>query len=124
MTGATRRGPDNRRSPVNDFRQDYRVAFLRHLSRRDEVTRASGYDLGRRAVDEGVSLLHMVSVHHALLSDVLASSPDDPADIVTAGGSFLLEVLAAADMAQRGLRDDRTPSLNDIGAPDGLGQHP
>ena len=86
--------------------RDYRAAFLRYLPRRDEAARHSGYELGRSAVAEGISILELVRMHHQILLEVLRDIRDDDlTDVATAASEFLVEVLATYDMAQRVLRE-------------------
>ena len=82
--------------------RDYRAAFLRYLPRRDEAALHSAYELGRRAVAEGVSLLELIRIHHEVLLDVLKDSrPDELHGVATAASEFLVEALAVHEMAQR-----------------------
>jgi hypothetical protein len=86
--------------------QDYRIAFLRYLPRREEADLARGYALGRDALVGGTALLDLVHIHHEILAETL-----EPADVeqhretVAAAGAFFAEVVAAYEMAQRGLLD-------------------
>jgi hypothetical protein len=82
----------------DDLVKDYRAAFLRHLARRDEDGLAHGYELGRRALREGTSLLEVVRVHHLVLAEVARSDRDDPGETALAASQFLLEVLASFEM--------------------------
>jgi hypothetical protein len=89
----------------DEVARDYRAAFLRYLPRRDEAALHSGYELGRSAVAEGISMLELVRIHHEVLAPVLLDSdPDQAADVTVAASDFLVEVLATFDMTQRGLR--------------------
>ena len=89
----------------DDVARDYRAAFLRYLPRRDEAALHSGYELGRAAVGDGVSMLDLVRIHHEVLVPVLLDSAADELLQVTAAASdFLVEVLATFDMTQRALR--------------------
>jgi hypothetical protein len=82
--------------------RDYRAAFLRYLPRRDEAALHSAYELGRRAVAEGVSLLELIRIHHEVLLDVLQDSrPEELAEVATGASEFLVEALAVHEMAQR-----------------------
>ena len=84
------------------LRQDYRPAFLLYLSRRDESALHRGFRLGRQAVSDGVSLLDIAQVHHAVLIEVLADGrPEDAVPAASAASEFFLDVLAAYDMTQR-----------------------
>ncbi len=89
------------RSP-EDMERDYRAAFLRYLPRRDEAALHSGYLVGRAALEDGVSMLEVVRLHHAVLLDVLDSSlSEDVRQIGSAAAEFLVEVLATYDMTHR-----------------------
>ena len=46
------------------LQRDYRVAFLRYLSSRDEVPLTIAYELGRRAVADRLSILELSRIHH------------------------------------------------------------
>jgi hypothetical protein len=92
---------------LDDVTRDYRAAFLRYLPRRDEAALHSGYLLGRAALEDGLSMLEIVRLHHEVLLAVLdGSRPDDVPGIASAAAEFLVEVLATYDMTHGGV----TPS--------------
>lgn len=98
---------------LDDVRRDYRAAFLRYLPRREEAALHVGYELGRSAVADGLSILDVVQVHHDVLLEVLQDShADDLTKVATAGSEFLLEVLATYDMAHRGFLGPRTGAVD------------
>lgn len=102
---------------LEDVVRDYRVAFLSSLPRQSEAALTLGYDLGRRAVADGVSLLDLVQVHHIVLEEVLTTDPAPDAGPVTrAGCTFLLEVLSTFDMAHRVVRGMPAGSTEDDSA--------
>ena len=82
------------------LQRDYRPAFLRYLSRRDEPARHAGYVIGRAAVAGGQSMLDVVAAHHVTLLEVLpeARDPDEVLAMSTAASEFLTEVLACFSM--------------------------
>ncbi|HCE60487.1 hypothetical protein N5P18_04270 [Janibacter terrae] len=82
--------------------RDYRVAFFRYLPHEDEAALAQAYDIGRRALGEGTSVLELAEIHHVVLAEVLTTvpSPDLPR-ISTAGAAFLMQVLAPFAMTQQ-----------------------
>ena len=89
---------------IADLAQNYHVAFLRYLPRREEVALAKAYELGREAVANRVSILELAQMHHDVLLQVLeGTSPDEVTSVATAASEFFLEVLATYDMAQRSL---------------------
>jgi hypothetical protein len=86
---------------------DYRAAFLRYLPRREEAALTTAYELGRAAVESGISLLELVRIHHDIWISVLEDTPaEDVAEVASGASEFLLEVLAPYDMTQRGLLDE------------------
>jgi hypothetical protein len=94
---------------LDDLARDYRVAFLGYLPRREEAALTRGYQLGRSAVAQGVSILELAQVHHDVLLEVLRDTPaDEVAPVAAAASDFFLEVLATFDMTQRSLLDERT----------------
>ena len=83
--------------------RNYRTAFLRYLPSRDEAALAAGYQIGRSAVSDGLTILDLVHVHHAILRDVVrTSSPADLDDVIATAADFLVEVLAPFEMTSRG----------------------
>ena len=96
---------------LQDVVRDYRAAFLSSLPRHNEAALTLGYDLGRRAVADGVSLLDLVQVHHTVLREVLTRPPvPDPGPVTQAACEFLLEVLSTFDMTHRVLHNAPTPT--------------
>ena len=92
---------------LDDLRRDYRTAFLRYLPRREEAPLSAGYEIGRSAVVDGLSILDLAQIHHEVLLEVISSSRrEDLAGVASAASEFLVEVLATYDMAQRSLRPD------------------
>lgn len=83
------------------LQRDYRPAFLRFLSRRDEPARHAGYLLGREAVASGQSLLDLVAAHHVTLLEVLpdARDADEVLSMSSAASEFLTEVLVSFSMS-------------------------
>lgn len=89
-------------SDLEALTRDYRVAFLRYLPQRGEAALTAAYDIGRAAVEDGVSVLHLAQVHHTVLSEVLSQArPEQVRDLAMAASEFFLEVLATFDMALR-----------------------
>lgn len=92
-------------SELADLTMDYRAGFQRYLPNHSEAALTQGYQLGRRAVVTGVSLLDLIQVHHQILGEVLEETTrEEIRDVTAAAGEFLLEVLSTFDMAHRRLR--------------------
>jgi hypothetical protein len=87
-----------------DLTRDYRAAFLRYLPRREEAALHTGYELGRSAVTDGLSILELAQIHHEVFLEVLVDTPsEDMARVASAASEFFMEVLATYDMTQRRL---------------------
>lgn len=93
---------------LDDLTRDYRVAFLQYLPRHAEAALHRGYELGRTAVTEGLSVLELARIHHEVFLEALRETPaDELSDVATAASEFFLEVLATVEMTQRGFRQGR-----------------
>jgi serine phosphatase RsbU (regulator of sigma subunit)/anti-sigma regulatory factor (Ser/Thr protein kinase) len=91
---------------IDRFRADYSSAFARHLNASGETGLESAYELGRKAVAEGLSLLDLAAVHHGVLSECLTTAkPDQVARIASTATDFFNESLATFEMASRGFRE-------------------
>ena len=85
------------------LRRNYRAAFLRYLPNRDEAALDAGYQIGRSAVVDGLTILDRVQVHHDVLREVLGTgSPEELDGLTATAGDFLVEVLATYEMTRRG----------------------
>ncbi len=87
---------------VEHLERNYRAAFLRYLPSQDEAALHAGYEIGRAAVGDGLSILDLAQVHHRVFVEVLADTPpDDLARVGAAASDFFLQVLATYDLTQR-----------------------
>ena len=85
------------------LRRNYRAAFLRYLPNRDEAALDAGYQIGRSAVVDGLTILDLVQVHHDILREVLRTgSPEELDGLTATAAEFLVEVLATYEMTRRG----------------------
>lgn len=85
------------------LRRNYRAGFLRYLPNRDEAALDAGYQIGRSAVVDGLTILDLVQVHHDVLREVLGTgSPEELDGLTATAGDFLVEVLATYEMTRRG----------------------
>jgi PAS domain S-box-containing protein len=86
---------------LSDFQRQYAAALHAYLSARDEDSLAIGHELGRRALQEQVSMLDIIENHFRLLEQTPANAAPDG----SAALEFLLQTLAALDVATRGFVD-------------------
>ncbi|MFJ4654987.1 SpoIIE family protein phosphatase [Nocardia sp. NPDC088792] len=87
------------------FREAYAAALRLHLRAPNQNSLAEGYELGRRALVEGVSILDLTEHHFRILEDEGLVPLPDGTDRSEAALEFLLQTMAALDVATRGFLD-------------------
>jgi anti-sigma regulatory factor (Ser/Thr protein kinase)/PAS domain-containing protein len=87
------------------FRDAYADALRRHLDSPTQAGLAEGYDLGRRALVEGISLLDLTENHFRVVQDAQQPADEQDAKLAETALEFLLQTLAALDIATRGFLD-------------------
>ncbi|MFC4128685.1 SpoIIE family protein phosphatase [Nocardia rhizosphaerae] len=85
------------------FLDDYATALRRHVAAPGQAGLTEGYDLGRRALVEDISLLDLTEHHYRTVTE-FAGAPADPRRAEVAL-EFLLQTMAALDIATRGYLD-------------------
>jgi two-component system sensor histidine kinase UhpB len=90
-----------------DLRDRYTQTLHEYLADPAETKLHRAYELGRRALDEGLGLLEMVSLHHHVLATVLGSvrTLEEMRNITQTAENFFAEALSPFEMAHRGFRD-------------------
>ncbi|MEU3013181.1 SpoIIE family protein phosphatase [Nocardia asteroides] len=85
------------------FLDDYSAALRRHVAAPGQAGLTEGYDLGRRALVEGISLLDLTEHHFRTVAEQVAAAPDSR--VAEVALEFLLQTMAALDIATRGYLD-------------------
>ena len=89
-----------------------------YLTRPDEGARLATYELGRRALAEGVGLMAWVGKIHASVAKAIrdATTPDECARVCAVAEGFLLESISAYEMSFQGVREanDALRRQNDL----------
>ena len=86
---------------TDDFHAHYIAALQTYLDARDEDSLAVGHELGRRALQEQISMLEIIEHHFRWVVEVDKHTPVDRAATL----EFLLQTLAPLDVATRGFLD-------------------
>ncbi len=94
--------------PDPRLHRNYAAAFARYLFHRDEAALTAAYELGRWALENGVSLLDIAQLHHAVVIEALPGI-EGPQELADAAATFLVEVLASFHLAQRAFLEQREP---------------
>ncbi|GAB4586678.1 SpoIIE family protein phosphatase [Nocardia sp. IFM 10818] len=87
------------------FRDAYTNALRLHLRAPNQTTLAEGYELGRRALVEGVSILDLTEHHFRILEQEGLLPAPHGGDRGEDALEFLLQTMAALDVATRGFLD-------------------
>lgn len=85
----------------------YKNILLHYITEGGELDLEHAYEFGRRAIEEGISVLQIVDAHYAALTDVVAGAgtAQESAVIAQRAGNLLKEALGAFEMTQRGYRE-------------------
>ena len=102
MKMATRRKgkPDN-------FEDDYRSALGGYATEGGELALGRAYELGRRALEQQLSVVELASLHHLAVIDLVRTAETEPQkeELLRAGAEFLAECVSPYEMAHRGFQD-------------------
>jgi signal transduction histidine kinase len=95
------------RETMEKLEDQYTAALRDSLVGMAESNLQQAYELGRRALADGLGVLDMASMYHKALSAGLPrdSTPEEIALMLRAGASFFAESLSAFEMTHRGFRD-------------------
>lgn len=87
--------------------QQYADGLQDFLTGGGEAALHHAYDLGREALNQGVGLLDMITLHHDALRTLLqrAAIPQGMLEVTTSANLFLLESVSPFEMTHRGFRD-------------------
>jgi PAS domain S-box-containing protein len=96
--------------------KDYTATLEAYVASGGEFALERGYEIGRRAASEGMSLLQFAELHHAALRTLTASPEAGVEEILTRGEQFFSEGLSAFEMNLRAHR----ASARLLGLSDGL----
>jgi light-regulated signal transduction histidine kinase (bacteriophytochrome) len=91
---------------VHDLPERYSEALARYLAGADEVVLNQAYELGRKALGDGLGVLDIAMLHHGALDSAIASEPAGArsAEIAKAA-EFLAETLSPFEMTLSGYRE-------------------
>jgi len=92
---------------IRDLKDLYAGALREYLADGGEAALQRGYELGRRAIGEGIGVLDLVTLHQEALQTVLdeGQAPGSFRATVDASLRFLSESLSPFEMAHRGFQE-------------------
>jgi signal transduction histidine kinase len=94
---------------------DYSQALERYVTDGGEIALSRGYDLGRKALSKGISLLELSAMHQRALLTLIPRHAGEEVEVVKAATQFLAETLAPFEMANLGFfeANEALRALND-----------
>jgi signal transduction histidine kinase len=89
------------------FEEEYFAALQNYVKHATEEQLKRAYELGRRGVDEGKTLVDIAAIHHGALrlSALHANGTRAQGGVSLAAADFLAECLSPYEMARRGFHD-------------------
>src|SRR5438094_9179493 len=95
---------------MDKLEDQYTAALQDSIQGGGEPALQQAYELGRRALAEGLGVLDMATMYHKALAAVLsrASTPEERTPTLRAGASFFVESLSPFEMTHRGYRATNT----------------
>jgi len=89
------------------FEDEYASFMREYAAGSGEAALGKAYELGRRALVEGKSLVEIASLHHGALQALIREEKDEELrkSLLQTSGDFLAECLSPYEMAHRGFQD-------------------
>jgi signal transduction histidine kinase len=102
MKTATRR-----KGKLENFEEEYRSALRAYAGGEGELALGRAYDLGRRALEEQLSVVELASLHHHAIIDLVRTMEDEEQkeELLRVSAEFLAECVSPYEMAHRGFQD-------------------
>src|ERR1700686_4075933 len=102
MKTATRR-----KGRLENFEEEYRSALREYAAGGGEVALGQAYELGRRALEQQLSVVELASLHHHALIDLVRATEDNQQKegLLRISAEFLAECVSPYEMAHRGFQD-------------------
>jgi two-component system, NarL family, sensor histidine kinase UhpB len=96
-----------RKKTPASFEEQHRLALREYALHGGEAALGRAYELGRKALSEGKSLIEIVSLYQQDLVELLTVAKDEEqrANVLRAGTNFLAECVSPYEMAHRGFQD-------------------
>lgn len=89
------------------MKEQYKLLLLQYIAHDDETSLELAYELGRKAIEKGISVLELINTHNEFLGELLTGSNTSESSIavVDKAASILKETLAPYEMTRLGFLD-------------------
>jgi signal transduction histidine kinase len=92
---------------LETFEEEYRSALGGYVAERGELALGRAYELGRRALEEQLSVVELASLHHHAVIDLIhvVQNGQPSEELLRSSAEFLAECVSPYEMAHRGFQD-------------------
>jgi signal transduction histidine kinase len=96
-----------KKGQMENFEEAYRSALCGYAAGGGELALGQAYELGRRALEEQVSVVELASLHHHAVIDLVRNSENEQHKerLLLSCAEFLSECVSPYEMAHRGFQD-------------------
>jgi signal transduction histidine kinase len=96
-----------KKGKLENFEEEYRSALCGYAAAGGEMALGRAYGLGRRALEEQVSVVELASLHHQVLIELIRTSENEQhkEELLRSSAEFLSECVSPYEMAHRGFQD-------------------
>src|SRR5882757_6934962 len=96
-----------KKGKLENFEEEYRSALCGYAAGGGELALGRAYELGRRALEEQVSVVELASLHHQVLIDLIRTSESEQRqeELLQSSAEFLAECISPYEMTHRGFQD-------------------
>jgi signal transduction histidine kinase len=96
-----------RKGKLENFKEEYRSSLGSYAAEGGELALGRAYDLGRRALEEQLSVVELASLHHHAVIDLVraAENESQKEELLRSSAEFLAECVSPYEMAHRGFQD-------------------
>jgi signal transduction histidine kinase len=98
------------KAELSDLESEYTSALQAHLANPGEAILHQAYELGRKALDDGLGVLEMAVLYHRAIVKVLSGPlrSEESSQLVKVAESFFVESLAPFEMTHRAVQEANT----------------
>jgi PAS domain S-box-containing protein len=91
--------------PSRELLAAYTAALREYLEGGGEITLQRAYELGRRALRDGIGVLEMATLHRLAMGTLASSAPQPLRETIAVAGQFFAESLSSFEMSHRGFQE-------------------
>src|SRR5437879_11267739 len=97
----------HRKGKTENFEEEYSSALRSYAAERGELALGRAYELGRRALEEQLSVVELAALHHQAMIGLMGGAEGEQRkeELLRVSAEFLAECVSPYEMAHRGLQD-------------------